>query len=83
MTERSGKTGQVVLGVWFDEEAGDIHLSIPGHGLSTVNGNAESKRDNPHFTAHSVPRTLLRCKFQQLAKVLRDRASRARPWVES
>lgn len=33
MTEPSGKTGQVTLGVWFDEEAGDIHVSIPGQGL--------------------------------------------------
>jgi hypothetical protein len=55
MGEVSGKTGQVTLGVWYDEEAGDIHLSIPGHGLSTVNGNAESKRGNPQFTARNVP----------------------------
>ena len=57
--ERSGKTGQVTLGVWFDEEAGDIHLSIPGLGLSTVNGDPASKRGNPHL-------------FNKLAKVLRD-----------
>ena len=59
MTERSGKTGQVTLGVWYDEQAGDIHLSIPGHDLSTVNGDAPSKRGNPHL-------------FNKLAKVLRD-----------
>ena len=59
MAERSGKTGQVTLGVWYDEEAGDIHLSIPGQGLSTVNGNATSKRGNPHL-------------FNKLAKALRD-----------
>lgn len=59
MTERSGKTGKVTIGVWFDEEAGDIHLSIPGQGLSTVNGSVESKRGNPHL-------------FNKLAKVLRD-----------
>lgn len=59
MPERSGKTAYVQLGVWFDEGAGDIHLSIPGHGLSTVNGNAGSKRGNPHL-------------FNKLAKVLRD-----------
>lgn len=37
MLERSGKTVYPKIGVWFDEAAGDIHLSIPGHGLSTVN----------------------------------------------
>lgn len=61
MVKGSGKTGQVLLGVWFDEEAGDIHLSIPGHGLSTVNANAGSKRGNPHL-------------FNKLAKVLRDQS---------
>ena len=59
MREGSGKTGQVTMGLWFDEQAGDIHLSIPGHGLSTVNGDALSKRGNPHL-------------FNKLAKVLRD-----------
>lgn len=59
MSERSGKTGHVTLGVWYDEEAGDIHLSIPGQGLSTVNGDAASKRGNPHL-------------FNKLAKALRE-----------
>ena len=59
MNERSGKTGQVTVGIWFDESAGDIHLSIPGQGLSTVNGDATSKRGNPHL-------------FNKLAKVLRE-----------
>lgn len=34
-------------------------LSVEGQGLSTVNGNAASARDNPHL-------------FKKLAKVLRD-----------
>ena len=59
MTERSGKTGGVTIGLWFDEKAGDIHLSIPGQGLSTINGDPASKRGNPHL-------------FNKLAKVLRD-----------
>ena len=59
MIERSGKTAKVTIGLWFDEQAGDIHLSIPGHGLSTVNADASSKRGNPHL-------------FNKLAKVLRD-----------
>ena len=59
MGKGSGKTGQVTLGVWFNEETGDIHLSIPGHGLSTVGGDPASKRNNPHL-------------FNKLAKALRD-----------
>ena len=59
MTERSGKTGSATIRLWFDEQAGDIHLSIPGHGLSTVSADAASKRGNPHL-------------FNKLAKVLRD-----------
>jgi hypothetical protein len=34
-------------------------LSIPGHGLSTINGNPDSKRGNPHL-------------FNKLAKALRN-----------
>ena len=59
MSERSGKTAEVTIGLWFDEEAGDIHLRIPGHGLSTVNPDPASKRGNPHL-------------FNKLAKVLRE-----------
>ena len=59
MTERSGKTAKVTIGLWFDEQAGDIHLNIPGHGLSTVSADASSKRGDPHL-------------FNKLAKVLRD-----------
>ncbi|MER8431373.1 hypothetical protein [Mesorhizobium caraganae] len=59
MAERSGKTAYPKIGVWFDIDAGDIHLSIEGQGLSTVNGNAASARGNPHL-------------FKKLAKVLRD-----------
>lgn len=59
MAGRSGRTAYPRIGIWFDEEAGDIHLSIPGQGLSTINGNAVSKRGNPHL-------------FNKLAKALRD-----------
>ena len=67
MSERSGKTAQVTIGLWFDEVGGDIHLSIPDHGLSTVNGEASSKRGNPHL-------------FNKLAKVLRDQG-KPRPGI--
>ena len=59
MTERSGKTARLSIGLWFDEDAGDIHLSIPDHGLSMVNSAPSSKRGHPHL-------------FNKLAKVLRD-----------
>jgi alpha-glucuronidase len=59
MNDASGKTAKVTIGLWFDEKAGDIHLSIPDHGLSTVNADAASKRGHPHL-------------FNKLAKVLRD-----------
>lgn len=59
MVERRGKTAKVSIGVWFDEAAGDIHLSIAEQGLSTVNAIAASKRGHPHL-------------FNKLAKVLRD-----------
>jgi hypothetical protein len=59
MSEESGKTASVTIGLWFDEKAGDIHLSIPDHGLSTVSADAANKRGNPHL-------------FNKLAKALRD-----------
>lgn len=59
----------MTIGLWFDDEAGDIHLSIPGHGLSTVNGDRDSKRGHPHL-------------FNKLAKVLRDQGKPHPPIVE-
>lgn len=56
---RSGKTANISIGMWYDEDAGDIHLRIGRHGISTVNGNPASERGNPHL-------------FRILAKVLRD-----------
>ena len=55
----SGKTAYPKIGVWFDQDAGHIHLSIEGQGLSTVNSDPVSKRGNPHL-------------FNKLAKALRD-----------
>jgi hypothetical protein len=69
MGELTGKTGEVTIGLWFDEEAGDIHLRIPGHGLSTVNPERESKRGHPHL-------------FNDLEKVLRDQRKPHPPIVE-
>ncbi len=69
MNEQNGKTGSISLGLWFNEKAGEIHLSIPGHGLSTINGASQSKRGNPHL-------------FNKLAKVLRDQGKPHPPIVE-
>lgn len=57
MAESIRKTACPKIGIWFDETAGDIHLSIPGYGLSTINGKADSARGNPHL-------------FNKLAKAL-------------
>jgi hypothetical protein len=70
MAERSGKTAYPRIGIWFDESAGDIHLSIPGHGLSTINADASSARGNPHL-------------FNKLAKALRDEGKPHPPVIEN
>lgn len=70
MTQRSGKTAYPRIGIWFDETAGDIHLSIPGHGLSTINDRADSARGNPHL-------------FNKLAKALRDEGKPHPPIIEN
>ncbi|TNE39688.1 MAG: hypothetical protein EP321_12325 [Sphingomonadales bacterium] len=56
---RSGKTATPKIGIWYDEAAGDIHLSLAGQGLSTVNDRPDSKRGNPHL-------------FNKLARILRE-----------
>ena len=65
----SGKTDYSKIGIWFDEKAGDIHLSIPGQGLSTVNANPASIRGHPHL-------------FKKLAKVLKADGKPHPPVVE-
>ena len=70
MAERTGKTAYLKIAAWYDEEAGDIHLSIGEHGLSTVNGDASSARGNPHL-------------FNKLAKVLRDEGKPHPPVIEN
>jgi hypothetical protein len=59
VARENGKTATVTIGLWFDAKAGDIHLSIPGQGLSTVSADAASKRGDPHL-------------FNKLAKLLRE-----------
>lgn len=68
MAEGSGKTATLTIGLWFDEAAGDIDLSIPDHGLSTINASPASKRGHPHL-------------FNKLAKVLRDQGKPHPPVV--
>jgi len=69
MAERSGKTAKVTITLWYDDEAGDIHLIVPNHRFSTVNGNPESIRGNPHL-------------FNKFAKVLRDEGKPHPPIIE-
>lgn len=70
MAERSGRTAYPRIGIWFDEKAGDIHLSIPGHGISAINGRAGSARENSHL-------------FNKLAKALRDEGKPHPPVIEN
>jgi hypothetical protein len=60
-----GITGQATLGIWYNAETDAVHLSIPGHGLSTVNSSAASKRGHPHL-------------FNKLPRFCGSRASRTR-----
>jgi len=59
MREERAKRAEVTLGLWYNADSNDIRFDIPGHGLSTVNGDAASKRGNPHL-------------FNKLAKLLRE-----------
>lgn len=63
----SGRTVYPRIGAWYREDTGNIHLSIEGHGLSTVNPDPTSKRGNSHL-------------FRKLALALRD-AGAAHPVV--
>ncbi|MGE4411609.1 MAG: hypothetical protein AB7D33_13690 [Sphingobium sp.] len=56
---RSGKAATPEIGIWYDEEAGDIHLSLAGQGLSTVRDRQDSKCGNSHL-------------FNKLARILRE-----------
>jgi hypothetical protein len=69
MATRSGKTAYPKIGVWFDEAKGDIHLSIDGQGLSTINDRSSSARGNRHL-------------FNKLAKTLRAEGKPHPPIIE-
>ena len=58
-TQGGAGTAEITIGLWYDEAARDIHLRIPGQGLSTVSADAAGKRGNPHL-------------FNKLSKVLRE-----------
>lgn len=58
MAQHSGRTAYPKIGVWYDGDK-EIHLSIEGQGLSTLNARASSERGNPHL-------------FKKLAKHLRN-----------
>ena len=69
MAMRSGKTAYLKVGAWFDEDRGDIHLTIADEGFSTVNADPLSKRGNPHL-------------FNKLAKALRAEGKPHPPVIE-
>jgi hypothetical protein len=47
------------VGVWYDKDEDVIKMDIPGHGLTSVNNDPESKRGNPSL-------------YEKLARALRD-----------
>ena len=47
------------IGIWYRQDTGHIHMTVEGHGFSTVNKDPASKRGNPHL-------------YRKLAKALRD-----------
>lgn len=65
-----GKTVRIEIGVWYDEERGDIHIAQPGGFITTINDQPGSVRAHPHLFAH-------------LARVLRDAGVSAPPLVPS
>ena len=69
MTALPRKTARVTIGVWYDQQDGEIHLSIPDFGLSTISSDREKKRGHPHL-------------FNKLAKVLREQGKPHPPIVE-
>ena len=69
MTKEGTKTAYVRIGLWFNEDTGHIHLSIPGQNLSTVNATPASRRGHPHL-------------FNKLAKALRDDGKPHPPVIE-
>jgi hypothetical protein len=47
------------VGVWYDKDLNVIKMEIPGHGLTSVSHDPESKRGNPNL-------------YDKLALALRD-----------
>ncbi|HRX75680.1 MAG TPA: hypothetical protein P5341_16335 [Hyphomonas sp.] len=65
---KTGKTVYAEIGVWYDEDQGHIHISIPKSDWfhTTVNANDGSKRCHKNL-------------FAKLGRLLRDEGAPAPP----
>ena len=54
-----GKTVRLDVGIWFNDQTGQIHIAAKGKFISTVSGDPKSKRYHPNL-------------YDKLAAVLRD-----------
>ena len=59
-SKNGGRTVYLNMGVWYDEDQGHLHLTLPNSGWfhTTVNNNPESVRGHPNL-------------FKKLAKALK------------
>jgi hypothetical protein len=60
-SKKGGRTAYLNVGVWYDEDQGHIHLTLPKSDWfhTTVNNNPDSKRGHPNL-------------FEKLAKALKE-----------
>ncbi|MET3599604.1 hypothetical protein ABID12_001543 [Martelella mangrovi] len=52
-SERGGRTAYLRMGVWYNEETGHIHMTLPNSGWfhTTVCADSKSKRGHPNLYA--------------------------------
>lgn len=61
-SEKGGNSIYMQVGVWYQPETGEIHLTVPGSGWfhTTVNNKPNSKRGHPNL-------------YGKLARALREK----------
>ena len=53
-SEKGGNTAYLNVGVWYEAQTGQIHMTLPNSGWfhTTVNDNPDSKRGHHSLFAH-------------------------------
>jgi len=48
-SEKGGNTAYLNMGIWYEKDTGQIHMTLPHSGWfhTTVNGEPNSKRSHP------------------------------------